>query len=134
MSGKSSKSKVGAKRLSARRKTQPEIVVTFRHVDPTAALTAYAQRKLGHIAKFASRPCQIHLIVSVDKYRHRAEVTVRSGRWSVTAVEESKDLYAAIDLLADNAGRQLKKQIEKLKTTHTRTLSAGQVMSTAEKI
>ena len=137
MAGKNTRMGATASNARARKKrvrAVADVTVTFRNIQPTAALTTYARRKLGHIAKFASRPCQIHLILSVDKYRQRGEVTVKTGRWAVTAVEETKDLYAAIDLLADNAGRQLKKQIEKLKTSHMRAISAGELLSAAEEI
>src|SRR5437660_2607561 len=86
----------------------PEVAVTFRHLQPTEAIRAYAVRKLSHPAKFLKRPCQIHLILTVDKYRHRAEVTVKSGYITVAAQEETKDLYSVIDLLADKVERQLK--------------------------
>jgi hypothetical protein len=63
----------------------PEITVTFRHVEPTEAIRSYAVRKLSHVAKFMKRACQVHLILTVDKYRHCGEVTVKSGYLAVTA-------------------------------------------------
>src|SRR5689334_12373452 len=84
----------------------PEVTVTFRHIEPTEAIRAYAVRKLSHPAKFLKRPCQIHLILTVDKYRHRGEVTLKSGYLAVVAEEETKDLYSVIDLLADKVERQ----------------------------
>jgi len=86
----------------------PEVAVTFRHVEPTEAIHAYAVRKLSHLARFLKRPCLVHLILTVDKYRHRGEVTVKSGYLAVSAQEETKDLYSVIDLLADKVERQLK--------------------------
>ena len=76
--------------------------------------------------------CSIHLILSVDKYRHCGEVTVKCGRFSITAKDETKDLYAVIDLLAAKVGRQLKSHLAKVATQHTRTPSAGEVLSVAE--
>ena len=93
----------------------PELAVTFRHVEPTEAIRAYAVRKLSHLAKFLKRPCLIHLILTVDKYRHRGEVTVKSGYLTASAQEETKDPYSVIDLLADKVERQLKEH--RAKTT-----------------
>ena len=107
----------------------PELAVTFRHVEPTEAIRAYAVRKLSHLAKFLKRPCLIHLILTVDKYRHRGEVTVKSGHLAVSAQEETKDLYSVIDLLADKVERQLKNHRGKTTTKHLRTASAGELMS-----
>ena len=77
---------------------QTSVTVTFRHLDATPALTAYAQRKLAHAAKFLKRPCEVHLILTVDKYRQHGEVTVKSGPFAVTAQEETKDLYSVIEV------------------------------------
>ena len=108
------------------------ITVTFRHVDPTDAIRHYAERKLEHIAVRLKRACSIHLILSVDKYRHQGEVTVKCGRFTVTAQEETKDLYAVIDLLADKVGRQLKSHLAKAATLRVRAPSTGQLLSAAE--
>lgn len=114
-------------------KTAPTTVtVTFRHVEPTDALRLYAERKLAHLGRYAKQACSAHLILSVDKYRQHGEVTVQSGRISVTAEEESKDLYSVIDQLADIAARQLKRHIEKITTRKMRSPSTGEVLSAAE--
>ncbi|HXW84004.1 MAG TPA: ribosome-associated translation inhibitor RaiA [Candidatus Binataceae bacterium] len=128
---KHSKRTRGAIRAERRkaRGTSTTVTVTFRHVDPTDAIRDYAQRKLAPLGKFLKRPCDAHLILSVDKYRQHGEVTVKSGRLSVTAEEETKDLYSVIDLLADKVGKQLKRHIEKMKTIKTRVPSAGEVLS-----
>jgi ribosome hibernation promoting factor len=108
------------------------VTVTFRHVEPTDAIRLYAERKLAHVGKLLKRSCDAHLILTVDKYRQHGEVTVKSGRLSVTAQEETKDLYSVIDLLADKVGRQLKKHLEKFTAKKVRSLSTGEVLSASE--
>lgn len=110
----------------------PEVSVTFRHIEPTQAIRAYAVRKLSHPAKFLKRPCQIHLILTVDKYRHRGEVTLKSGQIAVTAQEQTKDLYSVIDLLADKVERQLTSHRGKSTTKRLRAPSTGELMSREE--
>jgi ribosomal subunit interface protein len=110
------------------------VSVTFRHVEPTDAIRLYAERKLAHVGKLLKRSCDAHLILTVDKYRQHGEVTVKSGRLSVTAQEETKDLYSVIDLLVDKVGRQLKKHLEKFKGKKIRSLSTGEVLSASEEI
>jgi ribosomal subunit interface protein len=110
------------------------VTVTFRHVEPTDAIRLYAERKLAHVGKLLKRSCDAHLILTVDKYRQHGEVTVKSGRLSVTAQEETKDLYSVIDLLVDKVGRQLKKHLEKFKAKKVRSLSTGEVLSASEEI
>ena len=111
-----------------------EVRVTFRHVAPTEAIRAYAERKFAHTAKFLKRACEVHLILTVDKYRQHGEVTVKSGRLAVTAQEETRDLYSVIDLLADKVGRQVKSHLGKSKDKKLRALSTGEVLTAAEGI
>jgi putative sigma-54 modulation protein len=94
----------------------------------------YAERKFANVAKALHRPCDIHLILTVDKYRQHGEVTVKSGRFSVTAQEETKDLYSVIDSLADKVDRQLKKNLEKIEARRVRSPSTGELLSAAEQM
>ncbi|MGH7925495.1 MAG: ribosome hibernation-promoting factor, HPF/YfiA family [Candidatus Binatus sp.] len=131
--GRATKRKV---RRAARIADAPatEVRVTFRHVEPTDAIRLYAERKFAHVGRLLKRTCDAHLILTVDKYRQHGEVTVKSGRLSVTAQEETKDLYSVIDLLADKVGRHLKKHLEKIKAKKVRSLSTGEVLSGIEEI
>jgi len=108
------------------------LTVTFRHVEPTDAIRRYAERKLEHIGSRLKRSCSIHLILTVDKYRHHGEVMVKCRRFSVAAQDETKDLYAVIDLLAAKVGRQLKSHFAKVETQRVRASSAGELLSAAE--
>jgi ribosomal subunit interface protein len=131
---KGTRAKIRKARRTARvaDSTGTDVTVTFRHVEPTDAIRLYAERKLAHVGKVLKRSCYVHLILTVDKYRQHGEVTVKSGRLSVTAEEETKDLYSVIDLLADKVGRQLKKHLEKFKAKKVRSLSTGEVLSASE--
>jgi putative sigma-54 modulation protein len=108
------------------------VSVTFRHLEPTPALRQYAERKLNHVAARLKRACTIHLILAVDKYRHQGEVTVKAGRFAMTAREETKNLYAVIDHLADKIGRQFKDHLAKIETRRVRTASTGKILAAAE--
>jgi putative sigma-54 modulation protein len=133
--GKRSRAAERKVRRHARLKLRPsaEVNVTFRHVEPTDAIRLYAQRKLGHVAQALKRPCVIHLILSVDKYRQCGEVTVKSGRLAVVAAQEqTKDLYSVIDLLVAKVERQLKRHLEKIEGKKWRASSAGEILSEVE--
>ncbi len=119
--------------IRARRKPRVDahVTVTFRHLAPTPALAQYAERKLGSVAKFLKPPAEAHVILSVDKYRQCGEVTVKSGRFMISAQEQNKDLYSVIDLLAAKVQRQAKKHLEKLEARKVRSPSAVEVLSEA---
>src|SRR5882724_3211486 len=87
------------------------ITVTFRHVDPTPPLKAYAEEKLQRVRKYLHRPVDAHVILSVAKERHVAEITLKADHVTMFAAEETHDLYSAIDLALD----KLEHQAQKLK-------------------
>lgn len=109
---------------------EPSIMVTFRHLEPTEAIRSYAERKFRRATKFLTRDCQLHLTLWIDKYRHCGEVTLKSGRLTLTAQEETDDLYAVIDGLEDKLGRQLRHFHGKSETRRVR--GAAEVMAVAE--
>src|SRR5205809_4418725 len=89
------------------------ITVTFRHVDPTPPLKAYAEEKLQRVRKYLHRPVDAHVILSVSKERHVAEITLKADHVTMFAEEETHDLYSAIDLAIDKLEHQAQKLHEK---------------------
>ena len=87
------------------------VTVTFRHVDPTPALRQHAEEKLGRLKKHLHRPVDAHVILSVTKERHTAEITLNADHESMFAKEVTHDLYSAIDL----AVGKLEHQTQRLK-------------------
>ena len=93
-----------------------KVSVTFRHTEPTAALKQYAEEKMHRLGKYFSQPLDAHVVLSVEyKERQTAEVELHAHGGMLHAKEQTEDLYAAIDLVADNLKRQLKKQKDKIK-------------------
>src|SRR5215510_2037849 len=88
-----------------------QILVTFRHIDPTPALKSYAEEKLERVKKYLRRPVDAHVILSVSKERHVAEITLQADHVTMFAQETTHDLYSAIDLTID----KLEHQAQKLK-------------------
>jgi putative sigma-54 modulation protein len=92
-----------------------QIMVTFRRVEPTEGLRRYAEQKMRRVHKFLRRPIDAHVILSVLKHRHIAEVQVSANHLNITATEETDDLYSAIDLAMSKLERQIKKRVAKVK-------------------
>jgi len=60
----------------------------------------------------------IHVILSVEKLRHKAEATMHVSGGSLFADATEEDMYAAIDALMDKLDRQVKKHKEKITDHH----------------
>jgi putative sigma-54 modulation protein len=70
---------------------------------------------LGPRFSIVDKPFDAHVTLSVEKYRHIAEVFVTGKGITIKAFESTDDLYSAIDLVCDKVERQLKKYREKRK-------------------
>jgi putative sigma-54 modulation protein len=92
-----------------------QVMVTFRNTKPTEGLRQHAIDKVERVNKFIRRPIEAHVILSVVKRRHIAEVQVMANHLNITAKEETGDLYSAIDLAVSKLERQAKKHASKVK-------------------
>lgn len=90
-----------------------QVLVTFRHMDATAALRRYAETKVQRVHKLMRRPIEAHVILEVSKRRHIAEITLSGEHLHLTAKEATADLYSAIDLAMDKVERQIQKHVKK---------------------
>ncbi len=100
-------------------KEAPEInvSVTFRHTESTPALTDYALEKVTHcVSKYVASSTTVHVVLSVEKRDHVAEVNVHSKGHDASCKASTGDLYSAIDKVVDNLEALLRKQKEKLLT------------------
>lgn len=100
---------------------------TFKNFEPSEHLKKYARRRFEKILKFVSdnsEATEVNVHMTVDKFRHRAEVNITSGQLQLSANEESEDMYSSIDLVLDKVEAQLRKMREKSKE-HRRSAKGG---------
>lgn len=100
-----------------------QVNLTGHHVEITPALRDYVSSKLERLERHFDQVTNVHVVLSVEKLRHKAEATFSLTGNNLFANAEEEDMYAAIDALADKLDRQIKKHKEKL-TDHHRTEGA----------
>jgi putative sigma-54 modulation protein len=81
--------------------------VSGHHLDVTPAIRTYVHSKLERVARHFDHVIDAHVILTVDKLRQKAEVTLHVRGKDLHCECEEQDLYAAIDLLADKLDRQV---------------------------
>lgn len=84
-----------------------QIKVTARHLDLTDALRDYSESKLSRITKFLDEVIDAHIVLSVERYRHIAEITIKTNQAVIHGQGESDDMYNAIDFAVERVERQL---------------------------
>ncbi len=88
--------------------------VSGHHLEVTPALRSYLQSKLGRISRHFDQVLDAHVILTVNKIRQKAEVTLHVRGKELHCESEEDDLYAAIDLLADKLDRQVLRYKDRL--------------------
>ena len=91
-----------------------QLTFTGRNLEITEALRRYAEEKVVRLQKFVDQITSAHVILSIEKHRRIAEVTLRVRDLTVRGEESSDDLYCAIDLVADKIERQIVRYKEKI--------------------
>ncbi len=95
-----------------------QLSVTGHHVEITAAMRSYVEKKLDRIVRHFDHVIDMHFVLTVEKLLHKAEATLRVRGDTIHALATEGDMYAAIDALADKLERRVRKHKEKLTDHH----------------
>lgn len=95
-----------------------QISLTGNHVELTDPLREYVNTKMERLERHFDIVHDIHVILSVEKLRHKAEATLHITGGNLFADSVQEDMYAAIDSLTDKLDRQVKKHKEKMTDHH----------------
>jgi putative sigma-54 modulation protein len=91
-----------------------KIKYTARHTSISPEVKKHCERRLMAIEKLLGYPVEADLVLSVEKYRHKAEINVKIKGATMNYVEETHDMFSSIGLAFDNIEKRVKKEREKL--------------------
>lgn len=101
--------------------------ITTRHInnnrDPEK-LKSYAVKKSKRIEKYlktGAEACDVNFVLSSEKFRDTAEISINSRSLKAASSFETTDMYTAIDSAVDVIIKQLKKETDKKKTSKRRS-------------
>jgi putative sigma-54 modulation protein len=97
-----------------------QLHITFRQFGSSDSLKEYAKEKVERVNKYLDRAGEAHVVLSLERHLHHAEITIHSGAWVLRGKEKSEDMYASIDAAMDKIESQLRKYKEKIKNHHGR--------------
>lgn len=89
--------------------------VTFKNVDPSESLKQYVQDKLDRFDKILYNPAEAKVVLSIEKFRHIAEINITGDKLNINGKEEKNDMYSAIDVVLDKLEKQIKKSKQKVR-------------------
>jgi putative sigma-54 modulation protein len=85
-----------------------QIAVTFRHMETDKGVKDYVKEKLQRLQKYIVNPREIHVVLSAEKFRHIAEITIIGNGVTLNSQGRNSDLYAAVDQMVEKAERQIR--------------------------
>ena len=89
--------------------------VTFKNIDPSENLKSYVGEKLDRFDKYLYNPAEANVVLSVEKFRHMAEINIIGDRLNIYGKEVTDDMYSAIDIALDKLEKQIKKNKGKIR-------------------
>lgn len=90
-----------------------QISLSGHHVEVTDSLRNYVETKFERLERHFDQVTNIHVVLSVEKLRQKAEATLHIRGHDIHADSVQENMYASIDALTDKLDRQLLKQKEK---------------------
>jgi len=92
-----------------------QFAVTFRHMEPTDALKAYAKERMERVRKYLPDPIACHVVFSTERHKHRIDVSFQlHNGLAIAGHEITENMYSSIDLCIAKIERQVRKYKGKL--------------------
>lgn len=91
-----------------------QIIITGRHFEATDAIKNYVDKKIARLDRFAPKILEVHIFLSVEKYRHIAEIALLAKHYKISTKVIDTNMYSAIDKVVDKVAMRLKRHIERL--------------------
>ncbi len=89
-------------------------IIVGKNIDVTPGLKQAVEEKIGKLEKYFAPDTEIHVTLSVEKDRHKIEVTIPVKGSIIRSEQVSNDMYVSIDLVEEIIERQLKKYKTKI--------------------
>jgi len=91
-----------------------KVTITGRHMKLSDEMRAHAEEKMHKAETYFDRIIEGHMILSAEKHRRIAEVTLNAKRATFHAQEETEDMYASIDGVMEKVDTQIRRHKEKM--------------------
>lgn len=93
-----------------------QMSITFRNFEASDSLKDYANEKVERASKYLDRAGEAHVVLSLERHLHHADITLHSGPFVLRGKDKSDDMYTSIDLAMDKIERQLERYKDRMKS------------------
>ena len=107
-----------------------QVTITGRHVEVTAGMKSSILTKLQRLEDLFPKAKKVQAVLTVEKYRHTAEIHFHAEHVEFSAKKTTKDMYASVDAaikaLEQQAAKKKGKQSSKsLRSGSVKTVGKG---------
>lgn len=95
-----------------------QLNLSGQHIEITDSLRDHVNKKFEKLTRHFDRMTNVHVILTVEKQRQKAEATVHVSGADLFASDESENMYTAIENLVSKLDRQVIKYKDKIKNHH----------------
>lgn len=86
---------------------------TARQTEIAPETRAFCEKRLQALEKMMASVIEVDVILSAEKYRHKAEIHVKAKGASLKVAKETDDLMSSLNLAFENLEKKVKKEREK---------------------
>jgi putative sigma-54 modulation protein len=101
---------------------------TGRQVEISPDLQRYAQQRLRKIVRLLGEEFGVHVILTAEKHRRIAELTLKFHDRTVVGIEETSDIRMSLNGAIDKLARQAVRLIERRRTSKRRPKPTSAVL------
>lgn len=91
-----------------------QIDITGQQLEVTEPIKDYIETKFDRIKRHSDQVLSVHVMLNVEKIRHKSEVTVHIGGKDFFAESTEDNLYKSIDAMVDKLDKQIRRHKSKL--------------------
>ncbi|WP_035588265.1 ribosome hibernation-promoting factor, HPF/YfiA family [Hippea jasoniae] len=106
-----------------------KITITAKNTQLTDSIKNYVEKKIGRLERKLDSPVSAEVVLSVERYRHIADVKLNIDGEIMKATESSKDMYSSVDLVYEVLEKQIEKMKDKLYKSKRRQSSQSEYVS-----
>ncbi|MCX7544597.1 ribosome hibernation-promoting factor, HPF/YfiA family [Marinicella gelatinilytica] len=92
-----------------------QLDITGHQLEVTEPIKDYIDTKFERIKRHFDQVLSVHVILSVEKIRHKSEATMHIGGKDFFAESTEDHLYKSIDAMIDKLDKQIRRHKSKLK-------------------
>jgi putative sigma-54 modulation protein len=102
-----------------------QVQITGKHTEITAGLRNYVTSKLERLEDYYPKVKKVSVILTVEKYRHTAEIHFHAEGVEMSAKKTTKDMYASIEEALAAIEHQAAKRKDRLRSQNAQRKGAA---------